>query len=116
MKLEFLFVPTSDLAASLEVYRDVLGFTELWREGDTTVALSQPGSDVQIMLDANDPDAPVTPLFVVDSAKAFHATRPSSLTTIQEPSEIPGGYLAIYQDAGGTTIQVMDQSTDTNTE
>lgn len=73
MKLEFLFVPTSDLAASLRVYRDVLGFTELWREGETTVALAQPGSDVQIMLDANEPEAPVTPLFVVDSAREFHA-------------------------------------------
>lgn len=112
MKLEFLFVPTSDLAASLRVYRDVLGFTELWREGETTVALAQPGSDVQIMLDANEPEAPVTPLFVVDSAKEFHASAPAGLTTVQEPSEIPGGYLAIYQDGGGTTIQVMDQSTD----
>lgn len=46
MKLEFLFVPTSDLAASLSLYRDTLGFVGQWREGEATVALILPGSDV----------------------------------------------------------------------
>ncbi|MGI8626635.1 MAG: VOC family protein [Geodermatophilaceae bacterium] len=112
MKLEFLFVPTSDLNASLALYRDGLGFTEVWREGDTTVALSLPGTDVQLMLDANNPDAPLGPLFVVDSVEAFHGARAESLTVVEEPSEIPGGFLATYQDPGGATIYVMDQSTD----
>ncbi len=67
MKLEFLFAPTSDLRASLALYRDALGFSEAWREGDATVALSLPGTDVQLMLDAHDPDAAFGPLFVVDS-------------------------------------------------
>jgi catechol 2,3-dioxygenase-like lactoylglutathione lyase family enzyme len=112
MKLEFLFVPTSDLSASLALYRDHLGFTELWREGDATVALALPGSDTQLMLDANDPSAPVGPLFVVDSVKAFHADRAESLTVVEDVSEIPGGFMATYQDPGGATIYVMDQSTD----
>lgn len=112
MKLEFLFAPTSDLKASLALYRDALGFSEVWREGDATVALSLPGTEVQLMLDANDPDAPFGPLFVVDSVEAFHATRPETLTVIQELSEIPGGFMATYQDPGGAAIYVMDQSTD----
>ena len=112
MKLEFLLVPTSDLSASLALYRDGLGFTEMWREGDTTAALSLPGSDVQLMLDANDPNAPVGPIFVVDSVEAFHAARAESLTVVEEPSKIPGGFLATYQEPGGATIYVMDQSTD----
>jgi catechol 2,3-dioxygenase-like lactoylglutathione lyase family enzyme len=112
MKLEFLLIPTSDLTASLAIYRDGLGFTEAWREGDATVALVVPGSDVQLMLDANDPDAPVGPLFVVDSVRAFHADLPGTLAAVEEPSEIPGGYMATYQDPGGATIYVMDQSTD----
>ncbi len=37
MRLELLFTPTADLTASLSLYRDP-GFTELWREGDATVA------------------------------------------------------------------------------
>jgi len=36
MKLEFLFVPISDLSASLALYRDGLGFTEV----DSTWAIS----------------------------------------------------------------------------
>lgn len=111
MKLEFLLVPTTDLKASLALYRD-LGCSELWREGDATVALSIPGTEVQLMLDANDPDAPFGPLFVVDSVKAFHATRPATLTVIADVSEIPGGFMATYRDPGGATIYVMDQSTD----
>src|SRR5262249_24356182 len=109
MKLEFLLVPTSDLSASLALCRDGLGLTEVWREGDTTVALSQPGSDVQLMLDANDPNAPVGPVFVVDSVEAFHAARAESLAVVEEPSKIPGGFSATYQDPGGATIYVMDQ-------
>jgi catechol 2,3-dioxygenase-like lactoylglutathione lyase family enzyme len=116
MKLEFLFVPTSNLHASLALYRDGLGFTEVWREGDATVALALPGTDVQLMLDANDPDAPLGPLFVVDSVKAFHAARAESLTVVEQPSEIPGGFMATYQDPGGATIYVMDQSTDSATQ
>ncbi|MDA0161754.1 VOC family protein [Solirubrobacter ginsenosidimutans] len=112
MKLEFLFTPTSDLKASLALYRDALGFTEVWREGDATVALSLPGTDVQLMLDANDPDAPCGPLFVVDSVERFHAARPDNLVAIEEPSEIPGGFLATYQDPGGAMLYVMDQSAD----
>lgn len=115
VKLEFLFVPTSDLKASLALYRDGLGFTEQWREGDATVALALPGSDAQIMLDAHDPGAPAGPLFVVDSVEAFHAARPETLAVLEAPSEIPGGFQATYQDPGGATIYVIDQSTDQNT-
>ena len=112
MKLEFLLIPTSDLKASLALYRDSLGFTEVWREGDATVALTLAGSDTQVMLDANDPDAAVGPLFVVDSVSDFHAARAETLAVVEEPSEIPGGAMATYRDPGGATMYVMDQSTD----
>jgi catechol 2,3-dioxygenase-like lactoylglutathione lyase family enzyme len=116
MKLEFLFAPTSDLKASLALFRDNLGFTEAWREGERTVALSMPGTDVQLMLDAHDPKAPLGPLFIVDSVEAFHAGRAESLTVVDEPSKIPGGFSASYQEPGGATIYVMDQSTDSATQ
>jgi len=112
MKLEFLFAPTADLEASLALYRDELGWEEVWREGEATVTLSLPGSDVQLMLDANEPSAPFGPLFVVDDVAKFHETRPAALQVVEAPSEIPGGFLATYQDPGGTTLYVMDQSTD----
>ena len=34
---------------------------------------------------------------------------------VEEPSKIPGGFLALYQDPGGAIIYVMDQSTDQST-
>lgn len=116
MKLEFLFVPTSDLNASLTLYRDGLGFTESWREGDTTAALAVPGSDLQLMIDAHDPTAPPGPIFVVESVDAFHAARPKTLTVVEKPYEIPGGFQATYQEPGGGTIYVIDQSTDSVAE
>lgn len=112
MKLELLFVPTADLDASLAFYRDGLGFTELWREGDSTAAITLAGSDLQIMLDASDPNAPTGPMFVVDSVESFHSSRPDVLTVLESPSEIPGGFLAVYQEPGGGVIYVLDQSTD----
>lgn len=111
MKLEFLYVPTIDLNASLALYRDGLGFTEMWREGDSTAAITLAGSDIQIMLDASDPDAPVGPMFVVDSVAEFHASRPAGLTVLAEPEPIPDGFLATYQEPGGAVIYVLDQST-----
>lgn len=112
MKLEFLFIPTSDLNASLALYRDGLGFTELWREGGATVALTLPGSEVQVMLDANDPQAPAGPIFVVESVTDFHAKRPEALSVIEEPADIPGGAMATYQEPGGAVLYILDQSTD----
>lgn len=111
MKLEFLYVPTTDLNATLALYRDGLGFTEMWREGDSTAALTLAGSDTHVMLDASDPDAPVGPMFVVDSVEAFHASRPAALAVLAEPSAIPDGFLAAYQEPGGAVIYVLDQST-----
>ena len=64
------------------------------------------------MLDASDPDASVGPMFVVESLAAFHAARPDTLAVLEEPAEIPGGFLATYRDPGGATIYVLDQSTD----
>jgi len=112
MKLEFLFAPTSDLEASYALYRDHFGAEEVWREGDTTIALSLPGTDVQLMLDNNDADAPVGPLFIVESVAEFHRNIPAGLGVVEEPSEIPGGFSATYQDPNGMRIYVMDQASD----
>jgi len=45
----------------------------------------------------------------------FHTSRPAGLRVVDEPSEIPGGFMATYQDPAGATIYVMDQSTDAST-
>jgi len=112
MKLEFLCVPTRDLSAALALYRDGLGWQEAWREGETTVSLTLPGTEVQLMLDATDPDAAFGPIFVVDSVHDFHTGRPSELRTTVEPAAIPGGFMATYEDPSGNTIYVLDQVED----
>jgi catechol 2,3-dioxygenase-like lactoylglutathione lyase family enzyme len=114
MKLEFLHVPTRDLPAALALYRDELGWEEAWREGESTVSLKLPGTDVQLMLDAVEADgnSAFGPIFVVDDVNRFFAERPAALRANGEPEEIPGGFLATFQDPSGNTIYVLDQSTE----
>jgi catechol 2,3-dioxygenase-like lactoylglutathione lyase family enzyme len=116
MKLEFLYMPTRDLSAALALYRDGLGWQEAWREGESTVSLALPGTDVHLMLDASDPDAAYGPIFVVANVREFHAGRPDDLRTSSEPEAIPGGLMAVYEDPSGNTIYVLDQSEETASE
>ena len=96
MKLEFLYAPTRDLQAALALYRDELGWEEAWREGETTVSLKLPGTDVQLMLDATVPDGggAFGPIFVLDDVKQFFAERPAALRAERgagrDPGRLPG--------------------------
>jgi catechol 2,3-dioxygenase-like lactoylglutathione lyase family enzyme len=111
MKLEFMYLPTQDLAASLALYRDTLGFDELWREGDETVGLAVPGTDVALMIDAApQPEWGPGPIFVVPDAAAFHAQHDGAYELTVPPFEIPGGLMSMFKDAGGNPVYVMDQS------
>ena len=112
MKLEFCYLPTSDLAASLRLYRDALGFDELWREGDTTVGLAIPGNEAALMIDGAGLEGwGPGPIFGVDRVVDFRAEHPE-LDVVTEPYEIPGGHLMAARDPAGNMIYVMDQSTD----
>ena len=110
MKLEFLYTPVTDLKAALALYRDALGWEEAWREGESTVCLKLPGTDVQLMLDETESGQGVGPIFVVESVERFHAARPGELRTREEPQEIPGGLMATYEDTSGHPIYVLDQA------
>jgi catechol 2,3-dioxygenase-like lactoylglutathione lyase family enzyme len=110
MKLEFLYTPVNDLKAALALYRDALGWQEAWREGDSTVSLKLPGTEVQLMLDETDSGEGLGPIFVVESVQRFHAERPSELAVREEPQEIPGGFMATYEDSSGNPIYVLDQA------
>jgi catechol 2,3-dioxygenase-like lactoylglutathione lyase family enzyme len=110
MKLEFLYAPVRDLKAALAFYRDSLGWDEAWREGDSTVSLKMPGTEVQLMLDETESGDCFAPIFVVESVDKFHAERPSELGVRDEPQEIPGGFMATYEDPAGNPIYVMDQA------
>jgi predicted enzyme related to lactoylglutathione lyase len=112
MKLEFMYLPTQDLDAALALYRDTLGFDELWREGDTTVGLGT-GTDVALMIDAEAlPGTGPGPIFITDDVKAFHAANDGAYELTVPPFEIPGGIMSAFQDSAGNFVYVMDQSTE----
>jgi catechol 2,3-dioxygenase-like lactoylglutathione lyase family enzyme len=109
MKLEFWYAPVTDLAAALALYRDRLGWEEAWREGESTVSLKLPGTDVQLMLDAGG-QLSAGPIFFVDSVQDFRAGRGDGLDWRVEPFEIPGGTLGGFADPAGNVVYVMDQA------
>ena len=113
MHLVFSYLPTRDLGASLQLYRDTLGFDELWREGDHTAGLAIPDTDVALMIDAaSPPEWGPGPIFGVDRVTEFRAQH-DDLEVVAEPHEIPGGMFMALRDPGGNFIYVLDQSTET---
>jgi len=113
MRLEFIYMPTPDLDAALALYRDTLGFDELWREGDTTVGLAAPGGNVALMVDAAaEPGMGPGPMFVTDDVTAFHARHDGAYELTLPPFEIPGGFMSGFRDPGGNCVYVLDQSTE----
>lgn len=112
MQLAFSYLPTKDLPAALALYRDTLGLDELWREGEKTVALAIPGTDVALMIDGDAEDGwPAGPIFMTPRVTEFWATHGHALEVAVEPFEIPGGMMSAFRDPGGNVVYVMDQST-----
>ena len=110
MRLAYVYLPVTDLQEALAHYRDQLGFEEAWREGEGTAALQLPGTDVQLMLDADAaPDDPPGPFFLVDDVAALRAERPE-LVWRGEPIEIPGGSVGSFEGPSGTVTYVLDQT------
>jgi catechol 2,3-dioxygenase-like lactoylglutathione lyase family enzyme len=111
MRLDFVYLPVPDLQPALALYRDALGFDELWREGDLTVGLAIPGTETAIMVDAaGGPEAVPGPIFGVDSVDGWLAGREEQFELVMPPSDIPGGRLMCFRDPGGNHVYVMDQS------
>ena len=109
MRLEFVYLPVPDLQPALDLYRDRLGFDELWREGDLTVGLGIPGTETAIMLDAAAlPGSGPGPVFGVDSVDAWLDGR--ELDVAMPPMDIPGGRIMAFRDGGGNHVYVLDQS------
>jgi hypothetical protein len=109
MRLEFVYLPVPELQPALDLYRDQLGFDELWREGEGTVGLAIPGTETALMIDAAAaPGAGPGPVLGVDSVDAWFDGR--ELDVIMPPTDIPGGRIMGFSDPGGNHVYVMDQS------
>jgi catechol 2,3-dioxygenase-like lactoylglutathione lyase family enzyme len=112
-QLTFVYQSVDDLPAALAFYRDTLGLSEAWREGETTVAFELPGSPVQLMIDLRpdeDPKWNSGMFFQVDDVAAFVASHPN-LAWLGEPMEVPDGRSATFADPAGNTIHLFDAST-----
>jgi catechol 2,3-dioxygenase-like lactoylglutathione lyase family enzyme len=111
MKFEMLYLPVPDLAKALAFYRDGLGWAEVWREGETTAGLQLPGTEALVMLDLDQGDGHRSgPIFAVDDVVAFHRERKDELSFRLEPSEIPDGHWASFEDSFGNPIYIIDQN------
>ncbi|GAA0381814.1 VOC family protein [Bacillus horti] len=111
MKLVFLYHPVKNLKEALVYYREVLGFEEAWREGDHTIAIHLPDSDVQVMLEHDEiENLSAGGVFLVDSVDEFFAEKKESVEFIKDPFDIPPGRYAIFKDNSGNPIRVIDFS------
>ena len=110
MKLVFLFHPVKDLKAALAYYRDTLGYDEAWREGEHTVALRLPGTDVQLMIEDDELDMGAGGVFLVDSVDAFYEEHKDRLEFVKEPVDIPPGRYAIFRDSSDNYLRILDFS------
>ena len=108
MKLELVYVPVPEIAPALAFYRDTLGFDEAWREGDATVGLTVPGSDVGLMLDHQAEGQP-GPMFTTPSVTEFLDRHGDAIDVVIGPLEIPDGTLVAFRDPGGNLVYVLDQ-------
>lgn len=109
MRLAFTYNPVSDVEQALAFYRDTLGWVEVWRQGDTTVAFTIPGTDIQFMVDSRADGEQPGPAFLVDSVEQFRAEHGDRLIFTAEPRTIPGGHWASFLDPGGNPVYLLDQ-------
>lgn len=110
MKLVFLYHPVENLKESLVFYRETLGFEEAWREGEHTVALSLPNSDVRLLIEEEEKELAAGGVFLVDSVDGYFEEHKDVLTFVKEPVDIPPGRYAIYKDNSGNYIRILDFS------
>jgi catechol 2,3-dioxygenase-like lactoylglutathione lyase family enzyme len=110
MQLAFLCHPVKNLKESLVFYREVLGFEEAWREGEHTVALKLPGTEVQLMIEDDDEGFSTGGIFIVDSVDEFYESNKEQLTFVKYPCDIPPGRYAIFQDSSENPMRIIDLS------
>ena len=110
MNLGYVYIPVKSAKEALAFYRDTLGFDELWREGDETIAIRLPGTKVALMIDEDTTDDKVGPFFVVPDVRAFYEQNAGKVGFLGEPRRIPPGWLASFEDPSGNVIRVMDRT------
>ena len=96
----------SDLDAGLEFYRDNLGHELAWRT-DTSVGLSMPGSDTEIVLQTERRE-PETDLMVDSADAAADRVKTAGGTIVAAPFDIQIGRCAVVEDPWGNRLVLID--------
>jgi catechol 2,3-dioxygenase-like lactoylglutathione lyase family enzyme len=109
MKLAFLFHPVKDLHESQQYYEG-LGMTEAWREGNQVLGMSMKDCEVQLMIEEDEHDLGPGGVFLVDSVDDFYHEHEGKLNFVKLPCTIPPGRYAIYRDATGNPIRIIDST------
>ncbi|TDQ36567.1 VOC family protein [Aureibacillus halotolerans] len=108
----FFFMPVKDLKQAKQLYRDTLGLTESWREGDKIVGFKLPNTDIELMVEEvseGTPSAP-GPIFLVPSVQDIYEKGSDTLQFIDEPGETPDGLWLSAKDDSGNGIYFTDES------
>ena len=109
MNLSFVYMPVDDITKALRLYRNTRGFEEAWREGDLTVGLKLPGTDVVLMLDQDTPGPEKPgPFFRVESVDDFYQSHQGKLSFNAPPKNIPPGRYVSFDDPWGNRVHVLD--------
>jgi predicted enzyme related to lactoylglutathione lyase len=105
-KVDCIQLPVPDLEGGLAFYRDRLGHELVWRTEDAA-GLRLADSDSELVLQTRRPQPEVD--FLVDSVDqaATELTRAGG-TVVVEPSDIPGGRVAVIADPFGNPLTILD--------
>ena len=112
-KIDCVQLPVPDLDAGLAFYRDQLGHELIWRTA-TAVGLGLPGTDAELVLQAEQPEPEVDML--VDSAdEAARRIQAAGGSVIVSPFDIPVGRCVVVADPWGNQLVLLDLSKGTYT-
>jgi predicted enzyme related to lactoylglutathione lyase len=107
-KIDCIQLPIPDLEAGLAFYRDQLGHELIWRTA-TAVGLRLPGTDAELVLQAERPEPEVDML--VDSAdEAARRIQAAGGSVIVPPFDIPVGRCVVVADPWGNQLVLLDLS------
>jgi catechol 2,3-dioxygenase-like lactoylglutathione lyase family enzyme len=108
VRLRFIYAPVADLPSGIAFYRDTLGLSESWREGESTVAFAIPDAGVDIMVTNEVPGEPPGPMYQVPVLADYLAARPDFVVRVEQ-RDIPDGAVIGIEDPAGNVVYFFDQ-------
>ena len=106
-KLDNLLLPVSDLDAAISFYRDRLGHTLVWRDGEAA-GFALPETDAELVVHLR--VGPETDILVDDVDVALEEFLAAGGETVHLPFDIAIGRCARVRDPFGNIIVILDQS------